>query len=117
MDAYEKRVLKEVNTALRDGGDGNFLMISSGEYFVQIQIARDRTLLYLIAVSNAHLPPNFQISEEQTQQILNLGLIEDPDTYNFQTQFGTKPDALNQIAEKLAGVMKNLQRKFKQNGI
>jgi hypothetical protein len=106
MDALEKRILKEINATIRDGGDGSFLMVSSGEYFIQIQIARDKTVLYLIAVSNAHLPPDYQITEEKAQQILDLGLNEDPDTHNYLGQFSSKPDDLNKLAEIGAGVMK-----------
>jgi hypothetical protein len=68
--ANERRVLQSLHEVV-NGPTGTFLIVSSGDYYVQFLNEKDR--LHFEAVSNNFLPESLQLSEVKQQQLRSLG--------------------------------------------
>lgn len=66
-----------------NGGDANYLSIAEGPYFMQIIGPKKGLELYIDTVSNEHLAEDEMISEDQVQQIKDLGFETAPRSGDF----------------------------------
>ncbi len=79
----EQQLVHNLKRMLNEGGDGNFLIVSCGDAYVQFAAKRGDTQIYCEAVSNEYLPRNKQLSDHQIAQLQQLGFDTSSDTENF----------------------------------
>ncbi len=88
------------------GGDSNFLSLADEPYFMQIIAPKKGLELYIDTVSNAHLPDDELLTEDQISQIQDLGFVEAPRSGDFSITLPFGRDKVNY--EKIAGIILKL---------
>ena len=98
-------MVKQITSLIQEGEE-SFLMISQGEYYVQLTVSDNGKKIAAVAVSNAHLLPNDRLQPDQLAQITALGFTEEPKTKNYLFTSGSKPEELKNFAQKLLEIFK-----------
>jgi hypothetical protein len=69
----QERKLRESLNELLNSEDGSFLIVSSGDYYVQFIVEEPN--LYCEAVSNQFIPKRYQLSTAEAAAIVSLGFL------------------------------------------
>jgi len=83
-----------------EGGSNNFLIVSSGDFYIQFAAEHGAREVWCEAVSNSYLPAARKLSLEKINELKRRGFAIS-DTENFSRKF---PLAGEEDARKLAGM-------------
>jgi len=92
-------IVDELRRLLTEGGDGNYLVLSSDVYYVQFTGQPGDTGLHCEAVSDVFLPDDRALSEQGRTRMEALGFRQESSGENFHRTFDVASDeALRHIA-------------------
>ena len=69
----EEPLVHNLSQLITEGGDGNFLIVSVGNVYIQFAGSRGATSVDCEAVSNQFLPEELQLTEHALSQLRGLG--------------------------------------------
>ncbi len=84
---HERLVRKSLENIVKNGADGSFLIISSGDFYVQFLHARASHELVCEAVSDTFLPEKLRLSSEDKSRLLKLEFKEPNEIPNYHQVF------------------------------
>lgn len=106
--ANERRVLEQLSR-LSECGDGSFLIVEAGDYYVQFIMSHpDDGILYCEAISDCFLPPDAQLEKRSADLLESLGFDEPKDDKSNYSQAFELTDAEHQLPSIAALVVKIL---------
>lgn len=104
-DAMGKKILKGLQTFIKEAEEGGYMLISQGEFFVQVSGDKSSPELFMEAVSNAHLLAKDHLPEEKVKQIFALGVTDEPTSHNYFAKYKKDPISLEQMATTITGIL------------
>ena len=95
----EKLLVKSLKSIILEG-DGAFFSLFGGKYHMQITTSnRGEKKLYIDAVSNAHLPPNDKLSDDQINKIKSLGFSQTSENEDFALEIDDPLGQIDKVAK------------------
>lgn len=102
-------IVDDLRRLLTEGGDGNYLVLSSDVYYVQFAGQPGDTGLHCEAVSDIFLPEDRALSRSGRDRLEALGFAQDSPEENFHRVFDvTSEEALRQIVEKAVSIFEQV---------
>lgn len=83
----EDTLVYNLRRLLTEGGTGNYLVVSTGDVYVQFAATRGEQQIYCEAVSNQFLPQSMRLSEDKISQLRGLGFEIGRGSPNFSRTF------------------------------
>ena len=90
----EEPLVHNLSRLITEGGDGNFLIVSVGEVYIQFAGSRGATSVDCEAVSNQFLPAELQLGEGRLSELQALG-FEVPVEVSAEVPVQPKPSWRN----------------------
>lgn len=104
-DAMGKKILKGLQSFIKEAEEGGYMLISQGEFFVQVSGDKSSPELFMEAVSNAHLLAKDQLPEDKVKQIFALGVTDEPTSHNYFAKFPKDAVSVEKMATVIAGIL------------
>lgn len=89
----ESRIADALRKLTTDGGDGNFVIVSCGDLYVQFAGSRGSKELYCEAVSNEYLSKDQQLSPDRIDRLEKLGFDLDDNSSQYSRKFRIADDS------------------------
>jgi len=94
-----------------EGGDGNFLIVSVGDAYVQFAGERGNSTIRCEAVSNHHLPAGRRLDDQREQVLAAVGFVLPMDGGNYECVFEITDDgALRRVARATVEILRDVYR-------
>lgn len=103
--------MARIEAALRritsEGGDGNFVIVTAGEYYVQFAGEPGADEVHMEAVGNEYLEGDLALDEEQERALTEMGFtVESPG--NWTMDLPVDPDNLRELAATAVAVLRDI---------
>lgn len=89
----ESRIADALRKLTTDGGDGNFVIVSCGDLYVQFAGSRGSKELYCEAVSNEYLSKDRQLSPDRIDRLEKLGFDLDDSSSQYSRKYRIADDS------------------------
>lgn len=100
-----------IESALRritsEGGDGNFVIVSTGGYYVQFAGEPGVAQVHMEAVGNDFLDGDALLDTEQERALSDLGFSIDPPG-NWTLETASNPDSIRELAALAVAVLRDI---------
>ena len=94
QDAQLTRIVTALRRITEEGGDGNFVIFDTKNYYIQFVGSRGHPVLYGEVVSNECLEPAFRLDKSQIAQLLSMGWNPPPSgSFNFRREWEAVNDS------------------------
>lgn len=104
LEILKERLVYNIQRILFEGGVGNHLIVSTGEFYIQIPSEKGQSQVIVECVSNEFLPPELQLDSKGYFMMGKLGFdLPDPENNpNFNRIADVSNwEALNNLADQI----------------
>jgi len=101
----ELEIAAALQRITREGGDGNFLIVSAGDYYVQFYGEPGERTIGCEAVSNTYLSGKRELRLDQINELKGRGFVLDG---NFSRQYNLDEVDEYQLAQMTVGILQRV---------
>ena len=83
----EEQIVGGLRKLCTEGGSGNFMIVSSGDVYVQFAGRHGDTRIECQTVGNAYLPTKRKLTMDKIHELQRLGFVLDEEPANFSKTF------------------------------
>ena len=103
----QSRIEAALHRIITEGGNGNFVIASTGEYYVQFASEPDATEIFMEAVGNAYLDGDAALTDEQEQSLAGLGFTCD-EAGNWGLVSEVNPLGLKELSAMAVAILRDI---------
>jgi hypothetical protein len=107
MLTSQARIEAALRRITTEGGDGNFVIVTTGGYYVQFAGEPGASEIHMEAVGNAYLDGDAMLSPDQERALSELGFATDPPS-NWTLDSPVNPDSLRELAALAVAILRDV---------